>query len=160
VVEEAGSGVLAAFEVEKGFNGAFDAEPEENGFANGFEGLALAPGLLTPKSDAPILVCGAFFSLSCVLDGSGACAFFSSLTLVTLVPRIPLTLPSFLRHAFRRQLKTYSRRSWPWKCSGRSPLSSRRSDKSELQTLHFARAPDGAVVSSNQACGLLADGLT
>ena len=88
--------------VEKGFTPA--AEDVEKGFANGLAAVEDALGVVTPKSDSPMLVCG-FFSFcgagaSCVLG-----IVFPSCPLVSLVALIPLILPSFLRQVFRLQLK-------------------------------------------------------
>jgi hypothetical protein len=68
---------------------------------------------------------------------------------VTLPALTPLTLPSFRRHAFLQQPNMYNLRSWPGNRDGRSPLSWRSSVSRELQTLHFASAPDGATLSSS-----------
>lgn len=122
---------------------------EEKGLEKGFaEAEAPAP-FCTPKRDSPILNCG--FS-------SGFSSFFSILAAGILLlapfamrtPRIPLTLPSFLLHVLRRHVQMYNRRSWPGKVSGMSPLSSSKRLRRPLQTLHLARAPEGAVLSSIQ----------
>lgn len=122
---------------------------EEKGLEKGFaEAEAPAP-FCTPKSDSPILGCG--FS-------SGLSSFFSILAagillpapFVMRTPRMPLTLPSFLLHVLRRHVQMYNRRSWPGKVSGMSPLSSSKRLRRPLQTLHLAREPEGAVLSSIQ----------
>jgi hypothetical protein len=137
---------------ENGFNEAVPAGFDEKGFEKGFAGVVVLAPFVAPKSDSPILGCG--FS-SCFDSGFGvllcatrpAPAPFAMRTL-----RIPRTLPSFLLHVFLRQLQIYSRRSCPGNCSGRSPLSSMRRLSSPLHTLHFASAPEGAVLSSNHVC--------
>lgn len=145
------AGAKGLEEVDDDENGLADVLVEdwaEKWFAKGFaEDDPLEP-FATPNSEAPICGCG---------FGSGAGSFFSIFVpdladapFAIRTPRIPLTLPSFLLHALRRQLQMYNRRSCPGKCSGRSPLSSRRRLRRPLHTLHFASAPDGAVFSSSQ----------
>lgn len=68
---------------------------------------------------------------------------------MTLLPRIPLMLPSFLLHVLRRQLKRYSLRSCPGNVWRLSPLSWRRRLRKSLQTLHLPSIPDGDVVLSS-----------
>lgn len=124
--------------------------PVEKGL---LEGKAALDGA-TPNRDAPMFWVAAFGPSASWEDccGAGVLSVFLldfDCPLATLVPRMPLTLPSFRLHVLRRQAKRYSRRSWPGKRSGMSPLSWRSRDMSPLQTLHFASAPEGAVVPSS-----------
>lgn len=144
-VAEAPNGFALADEA-KGFAGAVPFEFEEKGFEKGFAGAVELVLFFTPKSDSPILGCG--FSSSCLISFFSGFLFDAPFAIRT--PRMPLTLPSFLLHAFLRQLQMYSLRSWPGKWSGRSPLSSSRRLRRPLHTLHLARAPEGAVLSSIQ----------
>lgn len=144
---EAANGLAAADEA-NGFAGAALFEFEENGFEKGFAGAVELVLFFTPNSDSPILGCG--FSSSCLISFSGFALDLVDAPFAMRTPRIPLTLPSFLLHAFRRQLQMYNRRSCPGKWSGRSPLSSRSRLRRPLHTLHLASAPEGAVVSSIQ----------
>lgn len=135
---------------ENGFNEAVPAGFDEKGFEKGFAGVVVLAPFVAPKSDSPILGCGfssCFDSGFCVLLWATRPVPFAMRTL-----RIPRTLLSFLLHVFLRQLQIYSRRSCPGNCSGRSPLSSMRRLSSPLQTLHFASAPEGAILSSNHVC--------
>ena len=109
----AGVGAGADVDVPNGFalpdeNGFAVAVPfgfEEKGFANGFVDAEALPPLFTPNSDSPIFGCG--FCSSCLTSS------FSAFGLLALVlaplairtPRMPLTLPSFLRHVLRRQVQ-------------------------------------------------------
>lgn len=147
----AANGFAPALWDENGFAGpeplGLVAKGLEKGLAAGVE-LEL---LLTPNSDSPILDCGlgssltSFFCSTLTLDLADA-------PLAIRTPLIPRTLPSLRLHVFLRQLQMYSRRSCPGNWSGRSPFSSRRRVSKPLQTLHFASAPDGAVLSSSQLC--------
>lgn len=78
--------------VENGF-----AEPKEKGFAEGEP----PAGDATPKRLAPMLAC-CFFSSTA---GAGFSAAGFSRLFVILTALIPLILPSFLLHAFLRQLR-------------------------------------------------------
>jgi hypothetical protein len=103
---------------------------------------------LTPKREPPMLGCGFFFSwISCFSGFFAAVMLLAPFAIRT--PRMPLTLPSFLLHVFRRQLQMYSRLSCPGKWSGSSPLSSSSKVRRSLQTLHFANAPEGVDLSSS-----------
>ena len=138
----AANGFGEEFEVENGLNGAFPAGADENGFTG------VAPGDLTPNNDSPMRLCG--FGSSCLGAGFAAGWVFGLLApFAILTPLIPRMLPSFLRHVFLRQVKIYSRLSWPGNWLGRSPFNSSINVSKSLQTLHFASAPDGAVFSSS-----------
>lgn len=139
-------------EVEKGFAGAVDDEDVEKGLEE-VEGAVV--GDLTPNSASPIFDCCGLFSAGgdCWSSAGFVLLFHSvSFSLATLVALMPLTLPSFLRHVLLLQLKMYSRRSCPGKCSGRSPLSCNSKLIRSLQTLHFASEPERAVVPSSHVC--------
>lgn len=112
VAEKGGWAGLAA-SAEALVKGLLDVEvenPLEKGFEeveNGFEGVELAAEGLTPKRLSPRS--GWDFFSSC--GAADASSFLDSFdvseagTFATLTLRIPLTLPSFLRHAFRLQLR-------------------------------------------------------
>jgi hypothetical protein len=138
-------------DVEKGLAAAVAEEPEvEKGFADDedLDGF-------TPKSNAPMLVgatpCGGGDEVEAAANVS---VFAAPLT---RTPRSARTLPSFRRQAFCRQIKMYRRLSWPGNLSGKSPLSSRRRLRRELQTLHLANAPEGGEASSNHVYTRLLD---
>jgi hypothetical protein len=89
---------------EKGFAGAFPAPLADNGFEKGLAGADVVAPSVMPNNEAPILGWG--FS-------SSSAARFSAFDCVLLLepfairtPRMPRTLPSFLRHAFLRQVHT------------------------------------------------------
>lgn len=124
----------------KGFACAFVEEGEEKRFADVEGG-----GEETPKSAAPMSVDG-FGSVVSLTFGFEVVV---SGLFVTLLPLTPLILPSFRRQALRLQVKRYSRRSWSGNRDGRSPFSCSSRLMNELQTLHFASAPEGAVSSSS-----------
>jgi hypothetical protein len=129
----------------KGFDG--DDADVENGFEEVEKGFAsVDPEGAPPKRVAPIFGWGVGVAAS---FGGGAVCFGVCFDFAILFPRIALTLPSFLLHALRRQLKMYNRRSWFGKRLGSAPLSCKRSVRSPLQTLHFAREPEGVVLSSS-----------
>ena len=135
---EKGFEVEVEVEVEKGFAGRPAVAPVEKGFT-GAEAEAAA---LTPNNDSPSMGCGAAagslsLGVSFCFDW---CAFsFSAGTFEARIALKPLTLPSFLLHAFLLQAQRYSRRSWPGKRSGRSPFNCSSKVKKLLQFLHFAR---------------------
>jgi hypothetical protein len=124
----------------KGFACAFVEGGEENGFTD-VEG----DGEEMPKSAAPMSMdgCGSAVSSSFEFE------LVVSGLFVTLLPLIPLILPSFRRQALRLHVKRYSRRSWSGNRDGRSPFSCSSRLMNELQTLHFPSAPEGAVLSSS-----------
>lgn len=151
------TGLALADVEENGFAGALPAALVENGFEKGFAGADVPAPFVAPNNDAPILNCG--FSSSTTFDFSGfACALLLE-PVATRTPRIPRILPSFLRQVFLRQVQIYSLRSCPGKCCGRAPLSSRRRLSRPLHTLHFASAPEGAVLSSIHAYPLSVSGV-
>jgi hypothetical protein len=96
---------------EKGLAGAFPFAPIENGFENGFAGAAGGPPPFTPNSDPPMFIAAGFASSCTGFTSAFLGAAFAPEPLATLTPRIPLTLPSFRRHVFRRQAQIYSRLS-------------------------------------------------
>lgn len=143
----AANGLLedAEDDVANGFEDPLE-EFVENGFAelvvelfeNGFP-----PNNATPRSTAGFVYCAS------ALGSAGFVSFFLFAASDILTPRRTLTLPSLRRHVFLLHVRTYSRLSWPGKCSGRSPFNCRSSTIKSLQTLHFARAAEGGVVGSS-----------
>lgn len=148
----AGAGVGAEGEEagadEKGFAGRDAEPPVENGLMVAEEEV----GGLTPKRDSPRLVFGAAGAgVSCGVCSFLGCFDFSDSAEMAEARMAlkALTLPSFLLQAFLLHAHRYSRRSWPGKRSGRSPLSWRSRVRRLLQFLHLARSPGGAVLSSS-----------